>query len=374
VPRDPYEILGVGRESSEQEIKKAFRRLARELHPDVNAHDPEAETKFKEAAEAYEILSDADRRRTYDSFGFEGLRSGGYEPHAWSGGIEDILRGFFGEDLFGGFGGATRGPRPGADAGVRVEITLEEVLTGVSRQLDFEAVAACEECGGDGAASGSALLTCTTCNGAGEVRQMTRTPIGQIVRSAGCPSCGGRGRIPEESCPRCNGEGREVRDRTWDVQVPPGISTGQRIRIGGAGHAGEAGAPQGDLYVEVTVAEHESFIREGDDLIVVSDVSAPEAMVGTTVDVPMIDGESESIEVDPGTQPGAQKVLRSRGLPHLRSGRRGDLRIIWNVIVPANLSDEQRRTAEDLAESITEANLVPERADGIIARLRRVLG
>ncbi len=233
MPADYYEVLGVDRGAGEAEIKKAFRRLARELHPDVNSHDPDAEEKFKQAAEAYEVLSDPERRRTYDAFGHEGLRRGGWSPHA-AGGIEDILSALFGGgspfgDLFGG--GRAAGPAGGADIAVEVEVTLDEVVTGTKREVAFESVAACERCHGNGAEPGTPIRTCDTCGGAGQVQQVRRTAFGQLVQTGTCPTCRGAGKIAEQPCERCDGAGRERRDRTFDVDIPAGIESGQRIRI-----------------------------------------------------------------------------------------------------------------------------------------------
>src|SRR5215203_2197425 len=299
MPRDYYEVLGVSRDASETEIKKSFRRLARELHPDVN-QEPDAEERFKEAAEAYEVLSDAERRRTYDAYGQEGLRSGGFDPGAGFGSIDDIFQAFSGG---GGFGGR-RGAAGGGDVAVEVEVELAEVATGARREVTYDVVGSCEHCHGDGA---------------GELRQVTRTPFGQMVRSAACDVCGGAGKIPQTPCETCGGSGRTRQSRTSAIEVPAGIEDGQRMRISGAGHSGEAGAPPGDLYVEVRVAEDERFERDGSDLISMVSIPATEAMLGTAVTVPTLEGEEE-IEIEPGTQPGTEKVLRGSGLPRLNSG------------------------------------------------------
>jgi molecular chaperone DnaJ len=370
MPRDYYEVLGVTREASETEIKKAFRGLARVLHPDVNDHDPDAEEKFKEAAAAYEVLSDAERRRTYDAYGHEGVRSGGFDPGAGFGSIDDIFQAFFGGGA--GFGGR-RGPAAGGDIAVAVEVELAEVATGVRREVTYDVVGSCEHCHGNGAEPGTPIRTCERCGGAGELRQATRTPFGQMVRGTPCDVCGGAGKIPKTPCATCGGGGRTRQSRTSAIEVPAGIEDGQRMRIPAAGHAGEAGAPAGDLYVEVEVVEDERFEREGSDLISTVSIPATEAMLGTTVTVPTLDG-SEEIEVEPGTQPNTEKVLRGLGLPRLNSRRRGNQRVILDVFVPTNLSDEQREIAERLDETIEEGNLEPRHGDGIFGRVRRAFG
>ena len=373
MPRDYYEVLGIGREASETEIKKAFRGLARELHPDVNDHDPEAEEKFKAAAEAYEVLSDAERRRTYDAHGHDGLRSGGFDPRASSfGSIDDILQSLFGAGgaQF-GFGGGGRAA--GGDILVGVELELEEVATGVRREISFDAVGACEHCHGNGAEPGTPIETCERCGGAGQLRRVARTPFGQMVQGVACDACGGSGKIPETPCEVCSGSGRTRGRRTQAVDIPAGIESGQRLRVSGAGHAGEAGALAGDLYVEVEVGEDERFQREGTDLISVVSIAATEAMLGTTVTVPTLDEERE-IEIPAGTQPGHEEVLRGAGLPRLGARRRGNQRVILNVIVPTNLSEEQREMTERLDGSLEEENLGQRQGEGIFSRVRRAFG
>ena len=359
MPRDYYEVLGVDRGAGEGEIKKAFRRLARELHPDVNKHDPEAEEKFKEAAEAYEVLTDPDRRRTYDAYGHEGLRTGGWAPStAAFGSFEDVLGAFFGrgDPLFGELFGFGRTAAGGDDVGTAVEIALAEVVTGAKREVSFEAVTVCERCRGNGAEPGTPIRTCDRCDGAGELREVMRTAFGQMLRTAPCPRCGGEGRIPETPCEECDGNGRAVRDRTFEVEVPPGIESGQRIRIAGAGHAGAAGARAGDLYVEVTVLEDPRFERHGEHLVSVARVPATRAMLGGEVTVPTLDGE-RSVEIPEGAQPGERIVLDGLGLPTLRGAARGDQHVLLDVVVPAGLSDDQREAAERLDDSLTDENL-----------------
>jgi molecular chaperone DnaJ len=375
MPRDYYEVLGVGREAGETEIKKAFRGLARQLHPDVNDHDPEAESKFKEAAEAYEVLSDPERRRTYDSYGHEGLRSGGFDPRSSSfGSIDDIFQAFFGGGgAGGGFGGARRGPMAGADVAVAVAVEIADVAAGARREVRYDAVAACAHCHGNGAEPGTPITTCERCGGAGELRQVSSTPFGQMVRAVACDTCHGAGKIAATPCEECGGGGRTPGERTREIEIPAGIEAGQRLRVSGAGHAGEPGAPAGDLYVEVDVTPDERFQRDGTDLICIVSIPATEAMLGTTVTVPTLEGEHE-VEVAAGTQPGHEEVLRGGGLPRLGGRRRGNQRVVFDVVVPANLSEDQRELAERLDETLEPDNLAPQRGDGLFGRVRRAFG
>jgi molecular chaperone DnaJ len=370
MPRDPYEVLGVQRDATEQQVKKAFRVQARELHPDVNAHDPQAEEKFKEAAEAYEILSDPERRATYDRYGHEGLRSGGYAPNFDAfGSIGDLFDAFFGgSSPFGG--GGRGGPAAGEDVAVAVQIDLLQAAAGAKVEVSFEAVERCEHCHGNGAEPGTPIETCQRCGGAGQLQAVTRTPFGQMMRNVVCDTCHGDGRVPQKPCAECRGRGRIAATRTLDVDIPIGISDGQRIRLTGKGHAGQAGAPAGDLYVLVRVAADERFVREGDDLITLLDVPAPLAALGATLDVPTL-GEPAPLEIPAGTQAGEVIVLRGQGMPALRRGRHGDLRVVVNVLIPRRLSSEQRDLLERFNETLTEENLRSE--ESMFAKLRRAL-
>jgi molecular chaperone DnaJ len=367
MPRDSYEVLGVERDASEQQIKKAFRQLARELHPDVNAHDPDAEEKFKEAAEAYEILSDPERRATYDRYGHEGLRSGGYAPNFDGfGSIGDLFNAFFG-----GASPGRAGPAQGGDLAVAVEIDLIEAANGAKAHVAYEAVDRCERCHGNGAEPGTPIETCERCGGAGQLQAVTRTPFGQMMRTMVCDVCHGDGRVAKQPCGECRGRGRLTTRRELEVDIPAGIADGQRIRLSGRGHEGEAGAPAGDLYVVIGVREDERFVREGDDLITALDVAAPLAALGATLEIPTLEG-SASIELPVGTQPGEVLTLRGEGMPSLRRSRRGDLRVVVNVVVPRRLSAEQRELMEQLNDSLTEENLRSQ--ESMFAKLRRALG
>ena len=372
--RDPYEVLGVPRDASDADVKKSFRRLARELHPDVNRHDPGAEEKFKEAAEAYEILSDAERRATYDRYGFEGLDSRGYASQAHGfGSFADIFDAFFGGDPFGGaFGRGGGGRVQGGDIAVEVEVSLAEAAAGKGVEIAYELVDTCEHCHGNGAEPGTPIETCPTCGGAGRVRAVTRTAFGQLVREQACESCGGDGRIPTEPCKECGGRGRRAVRKTLEVDIPAGIADEQRIRLTGRGHAGERGGPPGDLYVLVRVAEDERFLRDGSDLVTVVDVPAPAAALGTTVTVATLDGDEE-IEVAAGTQPGTVVTLRERGMPTLGRGRRGDQQVVLNVVIPRNLTDRQRELLSELRESLTAENLEEQADESLLSKVRRAL-
>ncbi len=373
MPRDYYEVLGVDRNADEAAVKKAFRRLARELHPDVNAHDPDAEEKFKEAAEAYEVLSDPERRQLYDSYGHDGLKSGGYAPNFGDfGSISDLFSAFFGaggfESAFGG--GARGGPVQGGDIGVQASIELADAAHGKRVEVAYDARARCHTCNGNGAKPGTPIETCSRCGGAGQLQAVTRTAFGQMVRNIVCDVCGGDGRIARDPCETCRGEGLVVERKRVEVDVPAGIDDGQRIRLAGRGHAGERGGPSGDLYVVVRVQADERFLRDGSDLITVIDVPAPLAALGTTVQVPTIDGDIP-VDIKAGTQPGEEIRLGGRGMPPLQRGRTGDLRVVVNVTIPRRLTREQRDMLESFAGTLSDDNL---RADeGMIAKLRRVL-
>ena len=376
MPRDYYEVLGVSRAADESEIKKAFRRLARELHPDTNSADPQAEEKFKEAAEAYEVLSDADRRRQYDAYGHEGLRSGGFAPNFEGfGSVTDLFSAFFGsggfDTAFGtGRGGARGGQMQGADVVVAVAIDLAQAAHGDTVEISYDSDVRCEHCHGNGAEPGTPIVTCARCHGSGQLQAVSRTRFGQLVRTAICDVCGGDGRVPEQRCGVCGGQGRVRESRTLHVDIPAGIADGQRIRLSGRGHAGERGGPNGDLYIVVRVHEDERFVRDREDLHTVIDVPAPLAALGTTVRVPSLDGEIP-VEIPAGTQPGEIVTLRARGMPPLGRGRTGDLHVHVNVVIPRRLSREQRALLERLADTLTDGNLKSD--EGMLSKLKRAL-
>jgi molecular chaperone DnaJ len=374
--RDYYETLGVDRGADDTAIKKAFRRLARELHPDVNAHDPDAEEKFKEAAAAYEVLSDPERRRLYDSYGEDGLRGRGYAPDFDSfGSVSDLFSAFFGGGGFDPFGGAgarrTRGGGvQGGDVVVAVSIDLAESAHGKTVEVAYDAASLCPLCSGNGAEPGTPIVACPVCGGSGQHQRVARTAFGQLVRTAVCDNCEGEGRVAETPCHECDGAGMVADQRRVAVDIPPGIADGQRIRLTRRGHAGQRGGPPGDLYVVVRVAEDERFLRDGEDLVTVIDVPAPLAALGTRVQVPTLDGDVP-LEIPAGTQPGETILMRGRGLPPLSRGRTGDLRVVVNVAIPRRLTREQRSMLEEFAATVTEDNLRSE--EGMLAKLKRVL-
>jgi molecular chaperone DnaJ len=371
-PRDYYEVLGVSRDARDEEIKKAFRKLARELHPDVNKHDPDAEESFKEAAAAYEVLSDPERRSIYDRYGHDGLRRGGVEPDFGFANIADIFDAFFGgaESPFGSIFGTRAGPARGADVGIQVELTLEEVAHGATRDVEFETLASCPRCNGNGAEPGSPIVTCPRCEGTGQLQSVARTTFGQLVRSQACDQCEGEGKVARKPCQTCAGRGRTREVRSLSVDIPAGIEDGQRIRLSGRGGAGARGAPAGDVYIVASVAPDSRFERHGDDLVTRLDVPVTDAALGSTLTVETIDGEEE-LTLEPGTQSASVLRLRGKGLPSLRGRRHGDLHVVVNVMVPRNLSDEQRALLQQFADSANGENYPAEReGGGLFDRIR----
>lgn len=349
--RDYYEVLGVDRGASVDDVKKAYRKLAMQYHPDRNK-EPGAEETFKEVSEAYAVLSDAEKRRLYDQVGHAGFDQR-YQTE------EDIFRGAdfseFGVDLGSIFrtifgGGGFGGPSRGRDLVTDVRITLEDVAKGVSRELRVTRLEACEACGGTGAKPGTRPKRCDTCKGHGQVARQMRTPFG-IVQTAGpCPTCSGRGETIAEVDPACRGQGRLQRTRTLSVNVPAGVPEGGTLRMRGEGEAGPDGTPAGDLYVRVRIQEHAVFTRDGDDLHVTIPLSFSQAALGDELDVPLLDGRKDTLNVPPGTQSGEVFRLRGKGLPQLGSSRRGDLLATVRLYTPQKLSPEERALMEQLAK------------------------
>ena len=374
--RDYYEILGLSKGASVEDIKKAYRKLAMQYHPDRNPGDKQAEEKFKEATEAYEVLSDQDKRSRYDRFGHEGVRQGA-DFHDWTNSnasdiftvFNDIFGGGLGGSIFGDFfGGGTRtrsrtgsttGER-GSDLKISVKLTLEEIATGIEKKIKIKRQEKCQTCGGSGAKSGSGMSTCPTCGGSGEIRKATRTMFGQFVNIVQCSTCGGLGKIIKDPCPSCGGAGRVNGESTIKVKIPAGVNDGNYLTLRGEGNAGRRGGPSGDLIVVIEEATHEYFKRDGDDIIFDLELSFPEAALGSDVEVPTLAGRAK-LKIEPGIQSGKILRMREKGLPHLNGYGKGDQLVAINVYTPTKLSQHEKDLLKDLARS---SNLKPPSRDG----------
>ena len=355
--RDYYEVLGVSNSASGDEIKTAFRKLARQYHPDVSDL-PDAEERFKEINEAYAVLSDDEKRAAYDRYGHAGLNGFGGAPDFSNLDIEDILNMFgFGMGGMGGFGsrrGSSRSsnrPRRGADLQYNLSLTFEEAVFGVEKEVEFMRDEVCERCNGKKAEPGTNPVRCTTCNGQGEVRQSRQTLFGSMVQVTACPTCGGQGEIVETPCKQCNGRGIERKTRKKTVEIPGGVDTGTRIRLTGEGQPGKNGGPSGDLYLALRVQEHKFFRRREYDILLNLDINIAQATLGTEVEIPTVDGPAMLI-IPAATQPGKVLRMRGKGVPYLRSDRRGDQLVVINVEIPGRLDAKQRELMEQLAESL----------------------
>jgi molecular chaperone DnaJ len=367
---DHYEVLGVARDASTDEIKKAYRRLARELHPDVNPSE-DASERFKLVTHAYDVLNDADQRRRYDMGGDNGAFGGG--GAAGFGGFSDIFETFFGGA---GAGGGGRGPRPrsrrerGQDALVRVTLELGDVVFGVHRDLDVDTAVLCETCQGSCTQPGTSEVTCDICHGSGHIQRTVRSLLGNVVTNQPCGTCQGHGTTIPYPCATCQGQGRVRARRTVSVDIPAGVETGLRLQLPGSGEVGPAGGPNGDLYLEVTVAPHEVFSRDGDDLLATLDVSMPDAILGTTTSIDSLDGPVE-LEVRAGVQAGDILTIKGRGITPLRGTQRGDLRIGVHVVTPTRLDAKERQLIEDFAKRTkAPAPRLAEFHQGLFAKLR----
>jgi len=361
--RDYYEILGVDRGADGDTIKKAYRQLALRYHPDRNGEETEAEDRFREATEAYEVLRDPQKRSTYDRFGHAGLKGTGGGPgfggFDFADALEIFMRDFGGfgiEDLFGGARGrgGSRGPQSGADIRVRLPLTLEEVATGVEKTLRLDVHDACSECGGSGAEGGAAAVRCHTCGGAGEVRRVQRSMLGQLMTVAPCPTCAGEGQVVEARCSGCGGQGVQAGETSVVVTVPAGVSSGDYITLRGKGNVGRRGGGRGDVYVVLEVTEDSRFAREGADIFYELPVTYTQAVLGDRVEVPTVTGKA-TVTIPRGTQSGTIIRLREKGLPRLQAAGHGDQLVRVVVWVPTELTADQEKAIRQLRQVEAEA-------------------
>ena len=373
--KDYYDILGVDRDADQKEIKKAYRKLAKKYHPDRNPDDPEAGEKFKEISEAYGILSDEDKRARYDQYGHAGIGDDDFN-------YEDFARGGFGglEDLFemfmgGGFSGmgqrSQNRPTRGRDLEYRMEISFEDAAFGTEKTIRIPRQETCQTCDGSGAKPGSNPRTCPKCDGSGQIRVNQRTPFGNMAQIKTCDRCQGRGEIIDDPCPDCNGEGRVTRRRDIKVEIPAGISSGQRIRLSGKGGAGKRGGPSGDLFVRVDVKPHDLFERKGDDVYYELPINFVQAALGDEIQVPTLEGEVK-LKIPEGTQPGDSLRLKNKGINHLRSSGRGDQYIKIKVVIPKSLDSEQKDLLQKFAK-ISGDEINPE-SKGFFSRVKDAFG
>jgi molecular chaperone DnaJ len=370
--QDYYDVLGVARNASPDEIKKAFRRLAMQFHPDRN-QEPGAESRFKQVNEAYEVLSDQEKRAMYDRFGHAAAQ--GESPFARGfdgfgfGGLGDIFDAFFG-----GSGARTqRGPTRGADLRRTMTIPFEEAVFGAEKEIEIQTAEICLVCGGLRAEPGTEPKRCAACNGTGEVRRAQQSIFGQFVNVAMCDRCRGEGRVIESPCKTCRGTGREKRKRRLSVRIPAGVDTGSQMRLTGEGEIGNNGGPRGNLYLQINVKPHEVFRRDEDDLLLDLDLNFAQVALGDEVEVPTIDGDSHELRIPAGTQTGELFIVKGRGVPHLRGGGRGDMIVRANVLTPKNLSKEQKDLLKRLAESLG-TTVKPQSDRGVMGKIKDALG
>ena len=350
--RDYYEVLGVSRNAEAAEIKKAYRKLALKYHPDKNPGDKEAEEKFKEAAEAYDVLSNDEKRRRYDQFGHAGVGgAGGFGGGGMS--MDDIFSHFgdifsgFGFSGFGGGGRTTRRVNRGTNLRVKVKLNLQEIASGVEKKIKVKKYVACQHCNGTGAKNGNSYSTCSTCRGTGQVTRVQNTILGAMQTTSTCPTCGGEGRIINEKCPHCNGEGVFSSEEVITINIPAGVAEGMQLSISGKGNAARRGGIAGDLIVLIDEEEHPELVRDGNDLLYNAFITFPDAVLGEAIEVPTVEGKVK-MKIEPGTQPGKILRLRGKGLPDVNGYGRGDLLVRVNVWVPQTLSKEEKKLVEQM--------------------------
>jgi molecular chaperone DnaJ len=369
---DLYELLGVRPDASDEEIKRAYRRRARELHPDANGGDPESEAKFKEVSFAYEVLRDPERRARYDRFGaasFGGGAGSGPMGFGFDGGLGDLFEAFFGT-MAGGPRGRRPGPQAGADAEVALQLTFAEAVFGAHKELSVRLPVTCSDCGGSGTRPGTEPATCPDCHGSGEIRRIRQSLLGQVVTSVPCVRCQGLGQVVTHPCPACRGEGRRMEDREFTVEVPAGVDDGSTLRLADRGPAGPRGGPSGSLFVHLAVEPDDRFERAADDLHTTLHVGMASAALGTTVTVETLD-DPRQVTVPAGTQTGYAVKLKGLGVPHLRGRGRGDLYVHLAVDTPTDLTPRQRELLADLA---AERGEEVHGHDGVLSRIRSALG
>ncbi|MFL5730572.1 MAG: molecular chaperone DnaJ [Cytophagaceae bacterium] len=356
--RDYYEILGVTKASTQEEIKKAYRKIAIKYHPDKNPNDPTAEDKFKEAAEAYEVLSNADKRQRYDQYGHQGVNGGGYGGSGHMN-MDDIFSQFgdiFGgggspfDSFFGGGGGRGRGVRQGSNLRIKLKLTLEEIANGSDKKIKVKRYVACDDCRGNGSKNGSSLKTCTYCQGTGQIRKVVNTMLGQMVSASTCPHCQGEGTMVTHKCDTCQGEGRLQKEEVISIKVPAGVAEGMQLSMSGKGNVPQRGGVAGDLLILIEETEDELLKRDGNNIIYDLHVSFIDAVIGTTLEVPTIDGKVK-IKVEPGTQSGKVLRLKGKGIKDINGYNKGDQLIYVNVWTPQQLNREEKEILEKLRES-----------------------
>lgn len=374
--RDYYELLGVSKSATSDEIKKNFRRKARELHPDVN-DAPDAEARFKEVSEAYEVLIDADKRAAYDRFGHEAVSAGmGADPFAGFGGFSDIFETFFtAASGMGGVGGTAtrRRPQRGAHLAYRLSVEFDEAVFGAEKEIEVPRLATCSRCEGNGAEPGTSTETCPTCGGRGEIRRAQQSIFGQFVSVVPCDRCHGEGKIVAVPCTECHGDGRVKETRKLAIKIPAGIESGAQIRLAGEGEAGPRGAAAGDLYIEVNVKPSKLFKREGNQILLELNLNMAQAALGAEIEVPTVDGEMTLLKVPAGTQNDKEFRVKGYGVPYLRGSGRGDMLVRTNVQIPTSLSDEQRRLLRELAQTLGDHSPEPQQDKGLFGKIKDVL-
>ena len=364
--RDYYEVLGVSKTATQDELKKAYRKLARKYHPDLNKDNPEAEEKFKECNEAYDVLSDEQKRAQYDQFGHAAFENGGMGggPGGFGGfggaggfgggGMEDIFDMFFGGQGGRGGGRSNAGPQRGADLRFDLEITFEEAAFGVEKEINLYRDETCEHCHGEGAEPGSKVETCPECHGSGYVRFTQNTMFGQMVNERPCSKCHGEGKIISEPCKKCRGTGTQKKNKKLKVKIPAGVDNGSRLRVAGEGEAGLKGGPSGDLYVYLYVSQHKFFDRDGTTVLCEVPISIVQATLGAEVEVPTLDGKV-TMRIPEGTQPGRVMRLKGKGIPSLRGGGRGDQLVRIKVVVPTKINEKQKDVLRKFEEVCGDA-------------------